>query len=224
MTRTSKAVFTLAVTAFAAMMASAPARADSITIDSTNCTSTGGCYGLDWTLEVNTGSFSYMGDTYNAQAFLTVTDDPLVSGTPSTVISAVDFKASSGVSSAALYSVPTSTLLGTWTTETGGLSSGGCNGTGSGKVCSDSATDPANFIASATPETWAWYFNATSPIFTDLIGASIGAKLVDLSTPGKLLSADYTVPEPSTLALFAIGLLVVGLYGRRRGRTQIAVS
>lgn len=199
-----------------------PISANAIVIDSTNCNSSGGCFGLSWQLNVNTGSYTYGGTNYGYQATLSVTDDPLVSGTPSVVISAVDFKVSSTVSGAALYTVPTSTVLGTWSTSLNGLNSSGCAGAGSGFVCSQSATDPANFTASSTGQVWGWYFNTSSSLFTLLDGAHIGAKLTDLSRPGKLLSATYvSVPEPASLSLLSLGLGVLLLGVRRRSKPSV---
>ena len=198
------------------------ARAATITIDSTNCNSSSGCYGLEWMLTVNTlaAPTTFGGVSYDYQAILQVLDDPNVAGDPTAVISAVDFKASSGVSSAALYTYP-SLISGGWTTSVKGLNSGGCGGSSqAGFVCSQSSTDPANFTAPinlADAITWGWYFNTSDPIFTSLIGAHIGAKMTDLSNNGKLLSASYTVPEPGTLTLLAAGFAaLVATRGRRR--------
>ena len=214
----SLSVRSIGLAAFVFAAAAVPARADTITIDSTNCSSTGGCYGLAWTLTINTVSIVYGGVTYGYQALLSVTDDPAVSGTPNIIISAVDFKVSSSVSGAALYTVPSSTSLSTWSTVLNNLNSNGCTTPGGGFVCSDSATDPANFLASATAQTWGWYFNTSDPIFSLLNGAHIGAKLTNLSRPGRLLSATHTVPEPSSLSLLgAAGVaMVLARYRRRR--------
>lgn len=202
----------------AALAVSAPAaRAESITIDSTNCNSSSGCFGLDWTLTINAGSFTYGGGTYNYQAFLDVTDDSAVTGTPSVVISAVDFKVSDSAKTAVLYSAPTSSSG--WSTAINVLNSSGCSSNPNpGFVCSDTSSDPANFTASSTPQRWSWYFSTTDPLFVNLDGAHIGAKLTDLSNPGKLLSATYpvSVPEPATLPLLLIGVAGLALSVRSR--------
>lgn len=202
-----RALLILAVLLVSAM----PAHASSVTINNSNCTPAGGCFGLAWTLTVNTGSYTFGGTNYQYQAFFSVQDDTLVAGTPNTTISAVTFKASNSVSKAVLYSSPASTLLNQWSTFTKNLSSNGCTGGGAGFVCSQSSTSPAKFVASSTPQVWAWYFNGGS-LFAGLNGAHIGAKLTTLNKNGQLLSQTFVaqVPEPGTFAVFLTGLVVAG--------------
>lgn len=193
-----------------------PANATTITIDSsTGCTA---CYGLSWTLTINSaGGYVFNGTTYGYEAILSVADDPNVAGTPSSslVISAVDFKASNTVTNAALYSFPT-TSSG-WSTYVNVLNSGGCSGPNAGFVCSQSATDPANFTTTLSTLAWGWYFNTSDPIFAGLFGAHIGAKLTSLSNPGQLLSVTYSVPESRTMVFLAIGMLMFVATARRTG-------
>jgi hypothetical protein len=191
-----------------------PARASSVTIDSTNCNSSAGCYGLSWTLSLTTGTFVGLDplDIYGYKAVLEVTDDPLVAGTSSVVISAVDFKVSDSVSGGELVSSPISSSG--WVTYTNVLNSGGCTGPNAGFICSQTSSDPANFTGSTTAQTWVWYFNTSDAIFTDLYGAHIGAKVTDLSTKGRLLSAT-AVPEPGTLVLIGAGLSLAAIRRRR---------
>ena len=185
-----------------------PAHADSFTIDSTNCSAPGDCYDLSWMLTINSGTFG----AFSYEAILDVADDPNVSGTPTATISAVDFKVSSSVVNATLYAFPTSSSG--WTTGVNVLSSAGCVGPNAGFVCSDSSSDPAEFVGPTL--TWGWYFNTDDPIFPSLDGGHIGAKLTTLSTPGQLLSQTHSVPEPSTLLLLGTGLAAVAFRRRRK--------
>jgi hypothetical protein len=155
---------------------------------------------------------------------LEVEDDPAITGTPSVTISAVNFKISSTTTAAVLYQVPVSTLLSTWSTSLTNLGSAGCGSSAATFVCSQSATDPANFVASSTNQIWGWYVNSGT-LFTGLEGAHIGAKMVAIGTPGRLLSEEYHhVPEPGSLVLLVVGFAAVGLTSRQRGRQRQNVA
>lgn len=203
--------FAIAVLLLAA--SALPARAATITIDSTNCSSPTACFGLSWMLTINTGTFMDGTDLYGFEAILNVSDDTLISGVPTKTISAVDFKVSDTVDTAVLRTAPTS--LNDWGTGINVLSSAGCVGPNAGFVCSQSASSPALFTGSQL--TWSWYFNTSSALFQDLDGAHIGAKLVPLSQKGQLLSEEFhTVPEPGTLLLLSGGIGMTALRRLRR--------
>src|SRR5262245_33142778 len=144
----------LLMVVFLLSAAALPASAGEITIDSTNCNSSGGdCYGLSWNLVVNFVS----GNTW--EAILTVTDDPLAAPDSGQLISAVSFKATSSVDSATLIQAPTN--LAQWTTPdpAQGLTAQGCVGEGNGMVCSQTLTAEATF--SGTPLVWKWQFTTS---------------------------------------------------------------
>ena len=193
------------LTGIALVFSVLPAAAESITIDSSNCGNN--CFGLQWTLTINEGSYSYLGSDYGFEAILLVSDDLLVPGTSTHTISAVDFKPGSALTDVVLYAAPTT--LANWQTTLGVLNSGGCNGqAAAGFVCSQNGIDPAVF--SGLDLTWAWYFNSDGALFEGLNGAHIGAKVTSLDRPGKLFSEAYhppvTVPEPGSVSLLGLGL------------------
>ena len=195
-----------------------PAAAGSITINSTNCNSSGGnCYGLSWTLGILSGAFTGTQGTYNYQATLTVADDPFsTTNSSGQIISAVAFKATNSLNDAELISAPTA---GPWSTSLKNLASLGCVGGNDDSVCS--STTGAEAITGGTLQ-WKWYFSSNDPGVGETGDElHIGAKMTTLVplVRGKLMAASGTVtsvPEPSSLSLLGVG--VAGLLVRARKR------
>ena len=200
-----------------------PASAGSITIDSTNCNSSGGnCYGLSWTLDITSGVFTGTNGTYNYQATLLVQDDPLITTSSSgQIISAVAFKATNSLTGAELVSAPTGT--GLWATSLHNLSSFGCLGGNDDSVCS--STTGVEAITGSTLQ-WKWYFSSSDPGVGETGDEMhIGAKMTTLVplVRGQLMSASSrvtSVPEPSSLSLLGVGVAGVLVRARKRFATS----
>jgi hypothetical protein len=184
----------------------ASAKAD--TIGPSNC---GSCQGSSYTL------------TYTATANPDIFDiflkvDTTATTLPGDLLNAVAPKVSSSFTSVAFISGPFGTV------QDGGLSSGGCNGNGSGFFCSG-GTGLA--LGTGHVYNWEWAITLASPgdLFTGSDEASIKASFVDpKGGNGGLTSEDITLqpgtvvptPEPSTLMLLGTGALgLAGVIKRR---------
>jgi hypothetical protein len=171
---------------------------------------------------------------------LTATYDPTGAGAPNgwdfTNINAVAFK----ISGAGYDATPT--VVGpaedTWTLLGGGLDAGGCNGSGAGFFCANSAGLGATHNATpgtTTTDTWIFQLDLTSALsgtsvpgtlkaqFTDAFGAKVGSLVSEDATFTAACTVNCTVnqqdvpvPEPSALVLVGGGFLVAATTARRR--------
>lgn len=133
----------------------------------------------------------------------------------------VALKVSSSLFDASLVSAPGG--VGNWTLSAGGISAGGCSGSGGGFECADGL-----ILSGNTPVpggTYSWIFDLTMDngiLFTDPLEASVKGRFVDLSgnKVGDLVSEQISlttpVPEPEIYAMMGLGLGLIGWVGRRK--------
>lgn len=177
------------------------------------------CFGTTLGLIIDDG-----GTTDNIYTAILTVDTSGYSGSQD-FISAVDFKVGSSVGSAQLTAAPTAGgTLNSWTTVFNlGQAGNACTGTGTGFVTScDAAPVTLAPVGGPQPLSWTWTFSTTQPIDFGHIGVKFNSALG--TTPGQLISVSATqVPEPSSLALFALGTAALAFGSRRRGRLSAKV-
>lgn len=198
--------------------------------DSTNCSSSDGCYGFKWTLTFTDAADM---DSNTFAASLLIQDDPLVGDYDFATagigyISAVDIKGATGigaVNNSTLTSAPGG--VAGWTTTEKKTNNNGCMAGSSGSICSEDL--PAVSLAPVATVTgggsllWQWAFTSTTIPFYGHIGAKFDNAAGDLN--GYLLSADLEdggqdggggAPEPGMLLLLGTGLVLGGARLRKR--------
>ena len=134
----------------------------------------------------------------------------------------VALKVSSSLIGASLVSAPGG--AGNWMLSPGGISAGGCSGSGGGFECADGLV-----LAGNTPVpggAYSWIFNLTmnnGALFTDPLEASVKGRFVNLSgnKVGALVSENVSlvtspVPEPEIYAMMGLGLGLLGWTRRRK--------
>ena len=208
------------------LLVPATSQASTIPYDCGTCGSRNTAFDITYTL--------IDGVAHTYEVTVTALYEPVVPGAPNyAFINAIAMKFD-GLS----YDTPLLTSEpdgGPWTSLFGGLSNngaGGCNGTGNGYFCADSAGFGADHSGAGDPDTWVFLIDLTAPLGDTLTG-NFKAHFVDANgnKVGDVLSENFSatlggefgptsvptaVPEPASLLLMGTGLSLVAMRLRRK--------
>ena len=161
--------------------------------------------------------------TYSSQGY---------TGGATDYIEAVAVKVSSAIDAGQLFAT---TAPGSWTFQTGGLDSSGCNGSGSGFACAqDGNSALTGGPGAGTTYSWTFYLDIVGSLFTtgeikatftnsDGTNAGNLSQPIGLTPPGGGGGAPSTVvPEPASLLLLGTGLSVIAARVRNRSKRQVS--
>lgn len=195
----------------------APAQAVSISIGGpgSSCVT---CQGASYVLSYS-GSALPDADPLHETFRITLTIDTSTLSLPGAVaVDAAAIKVSSSVFASVIADAPGGPT--NWNVVTGGISAGGCSGSGSGFDCADwIAAGPGTPVGG----TLSFEFDQTvnnGAFFAGLEGSSIKVRYVDANGTkvGALVSESLSsppIPEPTAALVFAAGLAVIGSRTRR---------
>ena len=195
-----------------------PAQAISISIGGpgSSCLT---CQGASYALSYS-GSALPDADLLHETFRITLTIDTSTLALPGAVaVDAAAIKVSSSVFGSAIIDAPDG--AGSWNLVPGGISAGGCSGSGSGFDCADWI---AAGVGTAVGGTLSFVFDQTvgnGALFAGLEKSSIKVRYVDAegrkigALVSESLSSSAPIPEPTAALVFAAGLAVVGSRSRR---------
>ena len=221
---TKHPIRTSLVAGFLALVAAAPASADSFS-------------GTVWSLSYS-GSALPDADPLHQTYRITLAVDTNGYNSTGLYLDQVALKVSSSVFAVSLFDAPSG--ASSWTLVNGGINASGCSGSGSGFECvnSQAVLNGGKGVAinagNGVGIDYSWVFDITmknDALFTGADGPSIKARFVKangakagalVSEPGTLTIVTTPIPEPETYAMLLAGLGLLGFAARRRKLKEAA--